>query len=131
MVTKNAIIKSTMLGGEDHGIMTFWLHLDFGGTGQGYGGYGLDAPLKRDGKFIRRIGTAFGLEAIMRVLAVVGVHKWEDLKGKHIRVNKTKEWGEIISIGHIIEDEWLDLKELASKYDDDTGELKDTPCSPA
>ena len=39
---KNAIITGTYLGIEDHGILTFWLYLDYGGSGQGFGGYQLD-----------------------------------------------------------------------------------------
>ena len=38
---KNAIITGTYLGIEDHGILTFWLYLDYGGSGQGFGGYQL------------------------------------------------------------------------------------------
>lgn len=33
--TKNARIESTMLGREDHGILTFMLHLSYGGSGHG------------------------------------------------------------------------------------------------
>lgn len=80
------IIYNTMLGFEDHGIMTFYLHFNFGGSGQGFGGYGLDTPKMKDGKFICRIGTAFGCEVIRRVLQAVGVDKWEDLKGKEMWV---------------------------------------------
>ena len=37
---RNAVIQSTMLGYEDHGILTCFLHLDYSGAGQGFGGYG-------------------------------------------------------------------------------------------
>lgn len=108
---KNATISSTMLGIEDHGIMTAFIHLDYGGSGQGFGGYGFDS-LKVPGDYNSgRIGSVFGCEFIRRVLDVVGVEKWEDLKGKHIRV--VSDWGKVYRIGNIIKDKWFDPQELA------------------
>ena len=40
--TVNAMIRSVALEYEDHGILTCWLHLDYGGSCQGFGGYSLD-----------------------------------------------------------------------------------------
>lgn len=108
---KNAKIESTMLGIEDHGIMTFMLYLDYGGSGQGAGGHCLDKPLKKkNGEFIKRVGTGLGMELIMKVIEVVGVDKWEDLKGKHIRV-KAERSG-VTAIGNFLGDEWLDFDEF-------------------
>ena len=60
----NARIRSTTLGVEDHGIFTAWLNLDYGGSGQGFGGWALDGkPVKRDAHS-RRPGTAYGCEFI-------------------------------------------------------------------
>lgn len=110
--TKNAKIESTMLGVEDHGIMSFMLMLDYGGGSiQGAGGYALDTPLKdNNGKFIKRVGGAPGMTLIMRILEVVGVDKWEDLKGEHIRVKA--EFTSIHAIGNLLKDDWLDFKEF-------------------
>ena len=72
-------IGDTFLGIEDHGIMSFFLHFDFGGTGQGFGGYCLDTY---DGGLKKRIGTAGGLDLILGILRACGVEKWEDIKGK-------------------------------------------------
>ena len=36
---KNAKIESTKLGFDRGTIMSCWLHLDYGGAGQGFGGY--------------------------------------------------------------------------------------------
>jgi hypothetical protein len=80
------IIEGTELGVEDHGVLSFWLHVNFGGAGQGFGGYALDEPHGRGSGFKGRHGTAFGCEVILRVLGAVGVEKWEDLKGKEIWV---------------------------------------------
>ena len=102
--TINAKIASTMLGIEDHGIMTFYLHLEYGCGGQGAGGYALDSY---DNDLKRRIGTGIGLEMIARVMEVVGVRKWEDLKGKHIRVKQSSN--KVYAIGHLLKDDWLNF----------------------
>lgn len=109
-----------MLGYEDHGILTAYLHLKFSGTEQGFGGYSMDAPhpsAKKDYSF-RRIGTAFGCDFIIRVLKVVGVEKWEELKGKYVRADH--DWGKIYRIGNIITDEWFDPQELALEHQEAT-----------
>lgn len=111
---ENALIESTFLGLEDHGIWTVMLHLAFDGSGQGFGGYSLDAPVKENGEFKGRVGTAFGMDFIMEVCRVVGVEKWEDLKGKHIRADH--DWGCVHRIGHIRKNLWLDPKELAGRH---------------
>ncbi len=112
METKNAKITGTTLGREDHGIMTAYINLDYGGSScQSAGGYGFDEYNKKKDC---REGTAFGMEFIMRVLEVVGVDRWEDLKGKHIRV-KADHCG-VEAIGHITDNRWLNFKELAKKH---------------
>ena len=101
----NARIKSTMLGYEDHGILTCFLNLEQNGTGQGFGGYRLDAP-KGYSKFTDLW--------VKQILKVVGVEKWESLEGKYIRV-KGKAFGSIEGIGHITDDKWFFPKEEIAK----------------
>jgi len=101
---RNATINSTMLGVEDHGIMTFNLNLDYGNLNQGAGGYALD---QYDETQKKRVGSALGMEMIMQLMKVVGVEKWEDLKGKNIRVQSS--WNKVHAIGHFLKDEWLDF----------------------
>lgn len=96
MEIKNAKIESTMLGIEDHGIMTFMLHLDYGGISQGAGGYGIEHTK--------------GIALIRKVLEIVGVREWEDLKGKHVRV-KAHHTG-VDEIGHFLENNWLNFKDF-------------------
>lgn len=110
MEIQNALIKSTSLGYEDHGILTCWLHLDFGGSCQGFGGYALDEPIKdREGKFVERVPTVATGKWVKGILEVVGVEKWEALSGKHIRVEREDGWnGKIRRIGHFLEDKWFD-----------------------
>ncbi len=83
-----AKIKSTMLGIEDHGILSCMIQVEYGGgSGQGIGGYCLDAPLRgADGKFIKRVGTAYGMEFVARIMRACGVSKWEKLVGRTIFV---------------------------------------------
>lgn len=111
----NGKIESTMLGIEDHGIMSFFLHLKFDGTGQGFGGYALDQWSEVKDK---RVGSGFGIECIRYILETVGVSKWEDLKGKYVRVQYEKdEWsGPIIAIGHIVENRWYNIAGHAKEY---------------
>ena len=44
METKNAVIESARLTTDDHGCLSAWLMLDYGGSGQGFGGYALYLP---------------------------------------------------------------------------------------
>jgi hypothetical protein len=103
---RNAIITDTSLGYEDHNILTAMLYLDYGGSGQGFGGYGLDIWSEEHHKRIPH--AACGL-FIQRVLKVVGVDSWEKLKGKHIRVKSS--WSKVHSIGNILKDEWFSPEE--------------------
>ena len=114
MNISNALIETTMLGIEDHGILTTMLHLDLQDGGcQGFGGYSLD---DWDAAKNRRVGTAFGTEFILRTLDTVGVGSWKDLPGKNIRIKKEGGFGShIVAIGHIMEDKWFDPKELAKE----------------
>lgn len=88
-----AKIVKTTLGYEDHGILTFFLHLEYGGGGQGAGGYALD---RYSEMAKRRVGTEEGCEFIIRVLRACGVSKWEDLKGRTIFALRDEGYGSLI-----------------------------------
>lgn len=113
MPIENALIKSTSLGYEDHGVFTYFLHLEFDCCVQGFGGFCLDTPDSVDKYKNPRRGTAFGHECIIRVLRAVGVSRWEDLPGTHVRIDKDGWNDPIKRIGHIIKDQWFDPKELS------------------
>lgn len=101
--TRNARIERTMLGYEDHGILTAMLFLDYGGSGQSFGGYALDAPPKdRTGG---RVPTELCGFHVSRILKVVGVEKWEQLVGKFCRVDA--DFGRVYRIGNVLEDNWF------------------------
>lgn len=106
----NGRISSTSLGIQDHGILTFWLYLEWHGAGQGLGGYVLDGPDKDNRGY--RPGWGLGLTCIRKILETVGVDEWEKLKGQLVRIKLNGGWGssEPPEIGHIIEDRWFDLK---------------------
>ena len=110
---KNAIIKSTMLGREDHGIMTFMIFVEFDKCVTcGVGGYMLDEYDKESNK---RVFFFFSMETISKVLDVVGVDRWEALPGKYIRI-VDNGWGSTINkIGNIIEDKWFDLRKFLER----------------
>ncbi len=94
----NALISSTRLGFEGHGIFTFFLHLEWEGGGIGFGGYVL--------------GGESGIAFIKATMDVVGVDNWEQLKGKYCRV-ETGGWGTgAAGIGNLLKDEWLYPKEF-------------------
>lgn len=103
---KNARIKSTMLGYEDYGIMTFMLYLDYGHSCQGVGGYCLGEE-----------GSSMAV--IMEILNIVGVDKWENLTGKHIRVKTT--WTKVLEIGNFLEDKWLNFDKFFKESTNEKG----------
>jgi len=74
-------VRSVRLGIEDHGILTMWLDLDFGGTGQGFCGPALDVWSKEKD---RRVGHACGSDFILEMLRLFGVDDIQDIKGRYI-----------------------------------------------
>ena len=110
---KNAKIKSTMLGREDHGIMTFMIFIEYSDSFCcGIGGYCLD---EFDSTTKTRVFRAESMEVISKILEVVGVDKWEELPGKYIRF-EDNGWGSTITkIGNIIDDKWFDMESYFNK----------------
>ncbi len=96
MEIKNAIIEKVSLGFEDHGILTAFLHLSYGGSSQGFGGYAL---------YLEKNTKNYCGFFITRVLETVGVSEWKDLVGKTIRVKS--DMTHVEGIGHIIENRWF------------------------
>ena len=76
-----ARITSTFLGVEDHGHFTASLTLDYGSAGQSAGNYELDEHVERGRP---RVGTARGMEFVMRVVRACGVRSWEEVRGRTV-----------------------------------------------
>lgn len=79
-VKRIAKIKDTFLGWEDHGIFTATLTLDYGGSVQGCGMYGLSYNPKGTG----HIGAPGGIDHLMAILRACGTDSWEKLKGRTV-----------------------------------------------
>jgi hypothetical protein len=99
----NAIIESATITNDDHGVLSAWLFLDYGGTGQGFGGYALYLPASfTHSTNQKNLAGHF----IWRCMEVAAVHEWSELKGKTIRVRH--EHSTVHAIGHIVKDDWFD-----------------------
>lgn len=98
---ENMRIESTQLGYGDYGCLTFWMHLQGGGCGQGFGGIALDSYSREKGA---RVPHAFAGACIEQILTVVGEEHWEDLPGKYLRVIRKGSSDAIIGIQNILDD---------------------------
>lgn len=108
MKIENAIIESTFLGYEDHGILTFVIGLKGACFSVGFGNVALDQWSEKEG---RRVAQPKSMDCIAKILEVVGVDRWEDLKGKHVRIAFNDLGSAVTRIGNIIENKWLDLEQ--------------------
>lgn len=111
---KNAIISSVSLDTGDRGLLTGWMHLDYGGSGQGFGGHCLYLP--KDFKHHTNKGDFAG-HFIFRCMEIADVTAWDKIKGKTVRVKIVN--GLIESIGHIVKDDWFnpskDFEKMSAK----------------
>lgn len=99
--TRNAIITSASITSADHGLLTAWIFLDYGGAGQGFGGYALYLPPSFDHHELKSVAGHF----IWRVMEVADVTSWKDLPGKTVRVRASHDGVE--AVGHIVKDDWF------------------------
>lgn len=98
---RNAVITSAELSNDDHGVLTCYLTLDYGGSGmQGFGGYILWSPSSPLGAHPDACGRY-----IWRVLEIAGVHEWSKLKGRPVRVRAGR--AKVHAIGHFLNDDWF------------------------
>lgn len=109
---ENALITEVDLSMADHGCMTLSIVLNGSGWGCVFGGFSLGSGYLGAEKFE---GSAKGMESIMRIMDVVGVSRFNDMKNKYVRV-ATKGWGSSVKIiGNTIEDKWFDIDEFFKK----------------
>jgi hypothetical protein len=111
---KNAIIESARMTTDDHGCLCVWLMLDYGGTGQGFGGYkiGTDQSAEKNMEYKKgNIAAAF----IVGCMRAADATDWSRMIGKSIRVRMESDgWNaKIEAIGHITKDDrWFCPKEV-------------------
>jgi hypothetical protein len=110
---KNAVINRTQLGVHhtDHGILSFYIHLDYGGSGQGFGGWQLDGvnPVYKAGdhRAAPRVPTSMAASLLLSIDEVFGCD-WEDLKGVSCRAYRHLS---VKAIGHYLKDKWFWIQE--------------------
>lgn len=113
-------IESTRFGWEDHGILTAHLHCKYDGGGVGVGGFCLDVKGESDSfSHVDRVGTAYGLDHLMKLMVTVGVTSWEALPGTDVIVLSTGEggWGSMsLGIAGLKNGRVLLLKEHAEAW---------------
>ena len=109
----NAIIESARFDAE-HGLSA-WLMLDYGGSGQGFGGYMLYGP---KGRAAHEQGGNYAGHFIWRCLEIADVGDWSKLKGRTVRVKRS--YSKVHAIGHIVKDDWFDpekeFAEITAKF---------------
>ena len=98
---KNAIITAARIDCGDRGFLDAWLTLDYGGSGQSFGGFCLYLPKSFKHHEIKSHAGHF----LFRVMQVAGVEQWDKVVGKSIRVRGTHS--HIEAIGHIVKDDWF------------------------
>jgi hypothetical protein len=102
--TKNAVIEKATLTGNDHDLLSAWIYLDYGGSGQAFGGYSLYLP--KSFTHHDPCGPNYAGHFIWRVMEIAGVSEWSKLPGKTIRARH--EHSKVHAIGHIVKDDWFD-----------------------
>lgn len=108
--TKNAVISGVTLEKGDRGFLQAFLTLDYGGSGQGFGGYVLYLPKSYAHHDLKSVAGHF----IFRCMEIADVDDWSRMEGKTIRVKADRM--KVHAIGHIIKDDWFDpSKDFASE----------------
>lgn len=111
------VIDHVDISMKDYGVAVLQMGLKGSGYGCVYGGYVLGHGHLGAKNFD---GSNAGMESILRIMDVVGVDTFTDIKGKYIRA-ATKGCGDSLKIiGNILEDKWFDIK---SFFDDKRNEL--------
>lgn len=104
---ENAIIKNVDISMADHGCVTLNIELNGSGWGCNFGGYCIGHGYLGADEFD---GSADGMESIARIMDVVGVSYFNNMKGKYVRVAIKNSWGAVKIIGNIIKDQWFDIE---------------------
>ena len=106
---ENAKITNVSFSMADHGCITFWVFVEMAESSCGIGGYCIGHGYVGASEFD---GCGKGIEAMTRIMDVVGVERWENLEGKYCRVESEGWGGKIRKIGNILKDKWFDIDEF-------------------
>lgn len=106
---ENAKITSVSFSMADHGCITFWVFVELKDGSCGIGGYCIGHGYVGAKEFD---GYGKGVEAMARIMDVVGVENWEDLKGQYCRVESEGWGGKILKIGNVLKEKWFDIDEF-------------------
>lgn len=111
---ENAKITNVSISMADHGCFTFFITLDGGGWGVNVGGYCIGHGYLGSDHFSAENGS--GLIAMMEIMNVVGVERWEDLVGKYVRVKTEGPGSRVTVIGNILKEEWFDIDSFFGNF---------------
>ena len=117
VVEKNAIIESVSVRLDRGCFLSAWVFLDYGGSGQGFGGYVLGGtPTAAAGKHATQKNLAG--EFLVRCMMAAGVEDFAEMKGKTVRVRC--EHSKVHAIGHIVKDDkWFNPEETFKSWEGD------------
>lgn len=107
MHRRNARIIAASLG--FHGsALTSSIIVEFegGAVKQGLGGLRLAQPGMADD------ATSWWIFGVLNALSL---GDWKELEGQVVRVDSETEMGPLVRIGHILKDQWFDVRELPKK----------------
>ena len=116
MEIENAKITNVSISMANHCSLVFEIGVEGAGWVCNIGGYKMASGMLNEKPKNFKAENGAGLVALMRIMDVVGVDRWEDLEGKYCRV-KTEGWGGTIHcIGNILKDKWFDIREFFQNY---------------
>lgn len=108
-----AKINKTYLGIEDHGIFSFNIDFEWGSGGQGTGFLGLNT-WDENKRLISHPASNILLE---KILKIVGVYYWEELKGRSVYLIKETGWGGFIKgLRSLFSEDYVIFEELFNEY---------------
>lgn len=114
---RNAKITKTQLGiaHTDHGILSFYIMLDYGGAGQGFGGWCLDTNNPGHVGEPYRLPTILGTSLLLAIDRVFHVD-WEGLPGQPCRAY-SPTGDKLHALGHFLKDDWFWIQEKGGEYE--------------
>lgn len=114
----NMIVRNANISMKECGAVELLMTIEGAGYVCIYGGYVIGHGYLGAKDFS---GSDMGMESILRIMDVVGVETFNDIKGKYIRAAFKGLGSSVKIIGNILEDKWFDIE---SFFEDKQKELK-------